>query len=667
MTRKHWTISVINTRWMLIFLLLNITSLTLVVYQLGHLPEITSTENGVPYPNYSLDSFTQQQLARRQDEPRYKKKKYEIDDDDDWFDRDRWNSHSSENVVSPAFEKCFYIEDACQFGEKWAYYDRSSKDNENIGYHPTLNIAFRKKGEARPTVGLITPTNTTSIRLMRDVEDVFGNGSRQKCLYSTVTNHIVLNGVHTHMLGEFYSRILLPFVQLFHSIVDSNSNTDASFRKNSQLYMFPSYDYSKRKWRNTLLESHRAFLGLYSDNYPLPFLSLMESSNCQCMKRIFFCGFKEVSGTERLHRGLTNVLNVEPSDQIFTTNYHDVDSSSSNDESEDSTLVGAQKRNINNSIVDYGVLKKDVRTRAIDRNEPMHSLVRQLRLSMYAEHVDKNILNMTASDQDDILEGWKVVGLTQRTLRRVWMDIDQSLKACRKNFSSHKVLCVVVNLEDDEMNSPIQHMVVHGGLDALIGIHGAQMTEAIFMKEGSLVVEILPFVLGVNRMGHWTRSVDKPTPLGIIYNDSDLDHIGYALDVRSIAHIACSKKNVQQQQQITLKHCLLEKGNMWSDRDFTVPVDAVIDILSRFVVNKPNQCYDFERAAADDYVLYNVNCVEDDTKSIIEDPDTISTQSKKSVHHFYRTQDWQMEKTHSYEKDWKLPEEKKKPRGIRIG
>ncbi|OEU17319.1 hypothetical protein FRACYDRAFT_237729 [Fragilariopsis cylindrus CCMP1102] len=588
MTRKHWTISIINTRWMLIFLLLNITSLTLVVYQLGHLPEITSTENGVPYPNYSLDSFTQQHLARRQDEPRYKKKKYEVDDDDDWFDRDRWNSHSSENVVSPAFEKCFYIEDACQFGEKWAYYDRSSKDNDNNGYHPTLNIAFRKKGEARPTVGLITPTNTTSIRLMRDVEDVFGNGSRQKCLYSTVTNHIVLNGVHTHMLGE--------------------------------------------KWRNTLLESHRAFLGLYSDNYPLPFLSLMESSNCQCMKRIFFCGFKEVSGTERLHRGLTNVLNVEPSDQIFTTNYHDVDSSSSNDESEDSTLVGAQKKNINNSIVDYGVLKKDVRTRAIDRNEPMHSLVRQLRLSMYAEHVDKNILSMTASDQDDILEGWKVVGLTQRTLRRVWMDIDQSLKACRKNFSSHKVLCVVVNLEDDEMNSPIQHMVVHGGLDALIGIHGAQMTEAIFMKEGSLVVEILPFVLGVNRMGHWTRS-----------------------------------KNVQQQQQITLKHCLLEKGNMWSDRDFTVPVDAVTDILNRFVVNKPNQCYDFERAAADDYVLYNVNCVEDDTKSTIEDPDTISTQSKKSVHHFYRTQDWQMEKTHSYEKDWKLPEEKKKPRGIRIG
>jgi hypothetical protein len=42
---------------------------------------------------------------------------------------------------------------------------------------------------------------------------------------------------------------------------------------------------------------------------------------------------------------------------------------------------------------------------------------------------------------------------------------------------------------------PIQlkHAVAHGALNALIGVHGSQLTESLFMKTGSLLVEFLPY------------------------------------------------------------------------------------------------------------------------------------------------------------------------------
>ena len=323
-------------------------------------------------------------------------------------------------------------------------------------------------------------------------------------------------------------------------------------------------------------------------------------------------------------------------------------------------------------LVDYDFLKRDVRSR-ITNNGEIRSLVRNYRISMYAKYVDSTILNRTKysfSDQDDIIQGWKIIGLTQRSTRRVWRNLDSSLNACHDDatfqMKQKKVLCVVINLEDSDMMDPIQHIVVHGGLDGLIGVHGAQLTEAIFMKEDSLIVEFLPFILDVvggrKQHGFWTKSVTTPTPLGIIYNNTDLNHIGYPLDIRSVSHIDCTRKDVQIKQRITLSQCLSSRGgnngtNRWDNRDFSVPVDAVIDILNRFVVNKPNKCSDFVRSAEDHYVLYNVNCVDDEDEEGRDDNDTTkssSSSSSLSVHHYYRKQDWHTNKTKSSQKYWNV-------------
>ena len=77
-------------------------------------------------------------------------------------------------------------------------------------------------------------------------------------------------------------------------------------------------------------------------------------------------------------------------------------------------------------------------------------------------------------------------------------------------------------------SGPHTQLIVHRSLDGLIGIHGAQLTQAILLPKGAVVVELLPwapsdyFGTGHKVWGEWTRSVTNPTPLGIIYHNSEL-------------------------------------------------------------------------------------------------------------------------------------------------
>ena len=84
-----------------------------------------------------------------------------------------------------------------------------------------------------------------------------------------------------------------------------------------------------------------------------------------------------------------------------------------------------------------------------------------------------------------------IVGLTQRTYRRAWLNLPSIMEACNAAFSG-RAICVEVNVEDAA--TPFEQLLMHRSLDAVIGVHGAQLTQAILLPERAHVLELLPWV-----------------------------------------------------------------------------------------------------------------------------------------------------------------------------
>ncbi|OEU14868.1 hypothetical protein FRACYDRAFT_269702, partial [Fragilariopsis cylindrus CCMP1102] len=158
-------------------------------------------------------------------------------------------------------------------------------------------------------------------------------------------------------------------------------------------------------------------------------------------------------------------------------------------------------------------------------------------------------------------------------------------------------------------------------MDAIVGIHGAQLTHAIWMRPGSVVVEMLPWVMDGLTMGKWTKYVHTYTPLGAIFENTNLVHVGLPLDASSASHIECLEKSFTANSTEPTSFDCIKKNriNGWDERDFSVPQDKLLHLLQRFVVdvNKNDgrsissssssssslTCEDYKNRAGDDFVI----------------------------------------------------------------
>ena len=61
-----------------------------------------------------------------------------------------------------------------------------------------------------------------------------------------------------------------------------------------------------------------------------------------------------------------------------------------------------------------------------------------------------------------------------------------------QNDTQANVVCIEVNVENT--TTPHEQFLLHRSLDALIGVHGAQMTQALFMRPTAHVLELLPWI-----------------------------------------------------------------------------------------------------------------------------------------------------------------------------
>lgn len=216
----------------------------------------------------------------------------------------------------------------------------------------------------------------------------------------------------------------------------------------------------------------------------------------------------------------------------------------------------------------------------------------------------------------DRFEDYKIVGLMQRKLRRKWLNIDDVLSKCNEHFRSDKIVCVEINLEN-EYSNPMTQVIMHAVLDMLIGVHGAGLTEAMWMPNNALVVELLPWIHPWTEWGGWARLTTVATPLGIIWADTDINHVGYQLPRESVP--LCFDDFTQE--------CFARVHFDFQVTDVEVHPDIVKESISKFLQparSTMTDCRRWKRQAGTSFVLYNVQCADSGTNQTL------------SPHHFFR-------------------------------
>ena len=410
---------------------------------------------------------------------------------------------------------------------------------------------FRRPGSPQPSQEIVLDKLFTSnngypatIKIETSIDD------NLTCTESTIANHFVLFGSFAHMLGEFYMRVLLGFYQLLSELNSTRTDADA-FKEHTQLYLHLN-EPSK-----TILDSHTVFTEIFRGGRPLlDFKDLLHATECQCKKRLILCGYDQRKGGKQTI--------IYPGGALHSDRWPQAP---------------------------LKELRNDLRQKVILSNPLVQEQIKNGRKEILLFH------NVTVSEWKD----WSIVGLAQRKLRRKWKGLKNVTKYCNLMLRKYNSVCVKVYV-DDETSNPFWQVIRHGVLDVLIGIHGAQMTEALWMKPGALVVELLPFVPKERIVGSWTRTTDAPTPLGVIYHNTDLNHIGYPLNQTSLTD-NCSKASLDE-----VNECY-GKGPRWDNRDFRVAAYVVTEAVRRFHSNETSTlCQNWQNKSAGEYVLYSINC-----------------------------------------------------------
>jgi len=252
---------------------------------------------------------------------------------------------------------------------------------------------------------------------------------------------------------------------------------------------------------------------------------------------------------------------------------------------------------------------------------------------------------------------WKIVGLYQRTGRRIWLNINDSLEHCNKRFNAMKIACVEVNVEDLPSNITLsiqthpmtavhEQLVLHRSLDALIGVHGSHLTQGVLLPDDSIIVELLPWFppsydyWNVRVWGEgWTNQKNHPTPMGILWHNTRLNGIGWQLDRDSIPicqnvsndvmHDFSNSTNPEHRSknETELQHCMMTLNDSlfrWDVRNFNVELGMIEKFVKTFYPHRNSSlsteaqtCTDLKRRGeANGFVLYNVWCQEEEGSEI---------------------------------------------------
>ncbi|KAL3766502.1 LOW QUALITY PROTEIN: hypothetical protein ACHAW5_001171 [Stephanodiscus triporus] len=565
-------------------------------------------------------------------------------------------------------KNCFEVDQIChrRKGNEWFYYptpqqyeyNEDGQDDYNALFQPNMELKSapakydggKNTGDKRISIKVSSSSKFEAVELTFEEDDlafVKTDSNDDRCQVSPSKVHVVLQSVFNDMIGEFYSRTLLGLYLLMKKGVDANGNDGGKLPWEEVIQFYVHIPYGNKN----VLDGHKLLLSgmLSNPDSPSPksFLDLFvreegkhDDDDCQCYEKMVFCGYD-------VYTHENNVLSkdLEPA----------VDSDFSEDIVEEDLLISVEDNApVSLSSTKYTLWSTTSVGKAghdgCGRSSPDGEEYACLEWKELRLHLGANLLTHYPTLKGDVVEkrrdyllekgvidkGYRgntneftVIGLTQRTYRRAWSNLPDILEECNA-AAFERVICVEVNVE--KTSSPSEQLILHRSLDVMIGVHGAQLTQAVLLPPHAHVLELLPwitdyiqsqceplnldiiFIFTKSKLGYcfisgggWVATTHVPTPLGVIFHNTDLNHLGYSLDRSSVP--LCEGVPKDQEKQCFMSQ---KKKFIWENRDFTVESSAILRYIDKFVLfvrEKDRTCDELKDTLDKKFVMYNIWCV----------------------------------------------------------
>jgi hypothetical protein len=534
---------------------------------------------------------------------------------------------------------CVHVENVCGDGGGWfygpppnassggGYGDSRGTDRSGSSRHhrPSISLVMNFETLAKTHIYLNglridgrIHFSVSSLSTRRD-----DNRTATSCVYSAVPHHLVVQSAYNDMMGEFYSRTILGLNYWMRRHEEFATTTTTALPpyhhdyEDVQIYV---HFVDRRKGK--MLVGHELFLmGLPNNGIFDSLLSLMPMKNgtCRCYEQLVFCGYRARNGTAistktHIDDETDNRMTIfEPGPFV------------------ENPMVDASHWNNNDGNGGYGKLRTDLINTYMriwpDLDE---------RISMYRKHIltQSGIMIDNNSTSDAVFD-WRIVGLTHRTSRRMWLNIDDVVTKCNQKFMMRKIVCITINVEDT--NTAMEQLLMHRSLHAIVGVHGAQLTQAILLPTRAHVLELLPWV-PYYLWGGWVTTTQAPTPLGVVFTGTNLNHVGHPLGRDSVPlclHVNSSDVEADRKCLMNETSGVLDKFR-WADRDYIVSPNTVGEFVSTFLLKDDDDdstCEEMRaKAERTSFVLYNAYCESNGKRGVY------------TAQQYYREENWMLPK-----------------------
>ena len=535
-------------------------------------------------------------------------------------------------------------------------------------------------------------------RWMRSNDDITDSDDIQiyihlveKCDSLFVGHRLFLGGIpNNNQFESFLSLMPTPTTTTTMTATTANNDLDAKSAEELRMILeiqstHDSYttNYTERDMLNDVDTDN--------DNASSSSSSSSSSSQCRCFTRLVFCGYYMENSTTLQN---DNVTEMFPRGNIYADlpeykdgvrhmvnpNFHRrQDGGEDDDDDVVVAPIGFKPHpSIDHPAITWGAdcdnyafrdLRNDIFSMHTRRFANLDEKIRQYKMNVLDElgllggssnrsssssnnNNHTTINNNASATTTAAIDKWKLIGFARRKSRRLWLNINDGMVTCNspKYQIRHHVACIIVDVE--EASTPEEQLIMHRSLFALIGIHGAQLTQGILLPKHANVLEILPWIPSYLSIGGWVASTNAPTALGVIYHNTDVNHYGYALGRNSTP--LCSHINMLDED--ATRECLLNENDgtsqkfQWDVRDFIVPVHAIEDFLTLIIMQQQQYFHDDVEENGDknktiyediitcdemrigaeerDFVLYNAYCRQN------------VNESSFVTEHYYREHSW---------------------------